>query len=273
MTEIDSSQPEQICRRIRREMLIVHRQAPGTRIASSLSAVEVLVSLFYANLLSFRPEEPLWKHRDRLIISKAHGGIALYPILADLGFFPRSELETVGRNGSRLGTIPDPIIPGFETLNGSLGHGPGVANGIALALRSQALPYSVVVLCGDGELYEGAVWEAVMFAAHHQLDNITLIVDANEHCMLGDCISILNINPIADKLAAFGWDVSEVAGHDTGRLVPAFRDTLRRRNRAPKAVIAHTVKGKGVPELETDPLSHVKSIAPERINELVKQLS
>lgn len=273
MTEKDTSKLEQICRRIRREMLLVHRQAPGTRIASSLSAVEVLVSLFYANLISFKPEEPLWKHRDRLIVSKAHGGIALYPILSDFGFFPRRELETVGRNGARLGTIPDPIIPGFETLNGSLGHGPGVANGIALALRNQNLPHSVVVLCGDGELYEGAVWEAVMFAAHHHLDNVTLIIDANEHCMLGDCASILNLAPLANKFIAFGWDVSETPGHNPNLLVPLLRDTLSLRIGAPKVIIAHTVKGKGVPELETDPLSHVKSLSPERIEELLALLS
>ncbi len=162
---------------VRRETLVLHYLAPETRVASSLSCVEILVALYYGKILNFKPENIHWEGRDRFIISKGHGAISLFPILADLGFFKKEELSKIGTQGSFLGGIPDPIIPGFETVNGSLGHGLGVACGISLGLKKKKKDESVFVLSGDGELSEGSVWEAVMFAGHHQLDNLILIVD------------------------------------------------------------------------------------------------
>lgn len=165
------------------ETLAIHRRAPETRIASSLSAVEIFVTLYYGEILKFRAHDPFWPERDRFIISKGHGSISMYPILADLGFFPKDALKTVCQPGSFLGGIPDPVIPGYETINGSLGHGLGVATGIALALKKLNRNESVFVLTGDGELHEGANWEAIMFASQHGLDNLNLIIDNNNISM------------------------------------------------------------------------------------------
>jgi transketolase len=162
-----------------RETLAINRRAPETRIASSLSVIEIFVALYYGRILEFKPADPRWDERDRCVISKGHGSICMYPILADLGFFPQEELHRVCKAGGILGGIPDPIIPGYETVNGSLGHGLGVASGMALALKRKGGRQSVFVVCGDGELHEGANWEAMMFASQHRLDNLHLIVDNN----------------------------------------------------------------------------------------------
>jgi transketolase len=146
------------------ETLRIHRRAPETRLASSLSPVEIFVALYYGGVLRFNPTQPLTETRDRCIISKGHGSICMYPILADLGFFAMEELEHVCESGSFLGGIPDPVIPGYETVNGSLGHGLGVATGMALGLNRKGSDRDVFVIAGDGELHEGSNWEAAMFA-------------------------------------------------------------------------------------------------------------
>jgi len=259
---------------VRRETLKIHGRAPETRIASSLSCVEIFVALYYGNILRFRPDDPSWEGRDRLIVSKGHGAVSLYPILADLGFFDPGELVRVGSQGSFIGGIPDPVVPGFESINGSLGHGLGVGCGMALALKNRGRREKVVVLAGDGELYEGAVWEAVMFAAEHRLDNLMLIVDNNKVCMLDYCRNVLDIEPLTEKFRAFRWDAGDVDGHDAAEVrsgLSAFMDTSNRGR--PCVLVADTVKGKGVPELEGDRLSHVRSLDAGRIEELVAGLS
>ncbi len=143
---------------VRRETLKIHRIAQETRIASSLSAVEIFTVLYFGRILKFDPKNIKWEERDRLIVSKGHGAISLYPILAGFGFFSKGELSKVGSAGSFLGGIPDPVVPGFETVNGSLGHGLGIGCGIALALKAKGNPAKVFVILGDGELYEGSVW-------------------------------------------------------------------------------------------------------------------
>jgi len=240
-----------------RETLKIHRNARETRIASSLSPIELLVSLFYGGVLKFFPKEPLNESRDRLIISKGHGSICLYPILADLGFFDKAELEKVCQSGGILGGIPDPIIPGYETVNGSLGHGLGVASGMAIAQKRRGNDRNVFVLTGDGELHEGACWEAIMFAAHHRLDNLNLMVDNNSIAMLGFTDEIVSHGSLSEKFKSFGWETTEINGHD----IKVVQDTLSRnkaiRNKKPKVVIAKTLKGRGVPGLENQPLSHI----------------
>lgn len=252
------------------ETLRIHQRAPETRIASSLSAVEILCALYYGGVLRFHPRQPLHPDRDRFIASKGHGSIAMYPILADLGFFDRSELTQVGSPGSRLGAIPDPVIPGYETVNGSLGHGPGVACGMALALRRRRQTPAVFTLVGDGELYEGAVWEAIMFAAQHELDNLTMIVDCNRISMLGHTDRIVRHFDLRAKFLAFQWEVEEVDGHDVVALYRVLSDLKCRRNAKPKLLIAHTRKGHGVAGMEDVPLCHVMSLSSERIDELLR---
>ena len=253
-----------------RETLRVHRLAPETRIASSLSPVEIFVALYYGGVLRVDPHDPLSPERDRCIISKGHGSICMYPILADLGFFPMAELERVCQAGSFLGGIPDPVIPGYETVNGSLGHGLGVATGVALALKRRRVDRSVFVVTGDGELHEGANWEAIMFASQHRLDNLHLIVDDNRIAMLGRTDDIVSHDPLAERLAAFGWDPDEVDGHDVGAVRAALRRMKATREGQPKALIARTRKGRGVPDLEDAQLSHVINPRPELIDSLLE---
>jgi len=257
---------------VRKETLKIHKMAPETRISSSLSPVEIFVVLYYGKILNFDAKNINWEGRDRFIISKGHGAISLYPILADLGYFDKNELNNVGKEGTFLGGIPDSVIPGFETINGSLGHGLGVACGIALALKKKKSKEMVFVLLGDGELYEGSVWEAIMFAGEHKLDNLILILDNNRVCMLGYCKKILDLEPHEEKFKTFKWDVITVDGHDANQLYHSLVALKKEKNNKPKLLIANTIKGKGVPRLETDSLSHIKSLNPAEIDEILKGL-
>ena len=258
---------------IRRETIRVHGIAPSTRIASSLSAVEILVALYYGGVMEQNPKEPRSETRDRLIVSKGHGAIAMYPILADLGYFDPSELDRTCKAGSFLGGIPDTVVPGFETINGSLGHGLGVAAGMALALRLKGGRETVFVLLGDGELYEGSVWEAIMFAGHHRLDNLVLIVDNNRVAMLDYCQNIIGMEPLVPKFEAFGWSVKEVDGHDVNEVQRTLQGLKANRTGNPKVLVANTVKGKGIPFLESDSLCHLRTLTSTEVEAAIRTLS
>ncbi|MFW2447620.1 MAG: transketolase [Qipengyuania pacifica] len=253
-----------------RETLAVHRKAPETRIASSLSPIEIFVALYYGEVLNFNAADPRDPKRDRCVISKGHGSICMYPILADLGFFPKEELDRVCKPGGILGGIPDPIIPGYETVNGSLGHGLGVASGMAFGLRAAKRPQQVFVICGDGELHEGACWEAIMFAGQHGLDNLNLIIDNNMVSMLGYTDDIISHGSLGARLEQFGWEAADVDGHNVTEVRNALDDMKAARNGKPKALIARTLKGRGVPGLENQPLSHIINPKPEVIDTLLE---
>lgn len=253
-----------------RETLKLHLRAPETRLASSLSAVEIYVALYYGGVLRFNSQNPRDEQRDRCIISKGHGSISMYPILADLGFFKMEELEKICKANSFLGGIPDPVIPGYETVNGSLGHGMGVATGIALALRTKMSDRNVFVVTGDGELHEGANWEAFMFASHHKLDNLNLIIDDNQISMLGYTDNIVSHNSLSARLRAFGFECIEVDGHDVLAVCEKLINMKSQSTGKPKALIARTRKGHGVPELEGYELSHIMNPKPELLDELLE---
>lgn len=253
-----------------RETLAIHRRAPETRIASSLSPVEIFVALYYGDVLRFNPDQPLDDARDRCIISKGHGSICMYPILADLGFFSPEELLHVCEKGSFLGGIPDPVIPGYETLNGSLGHGLGVATGMALGLKRRKNPRHVFVIVGDGELHEGANWEAIMFAAHHGLDNLHVIVDNNRIAMLGHTADIVAHGSLPEKFSAFGWETAQVDGHDVEAVQAALLGMKETAGGRPKLLVAHTRKGRGVPGLEDAPLAHIMNPKPAVLDALLE---
>lgn len=257
---------------VRKETLRIHKIAPETRLASSLSAVEIFVTLHYGKIINFDPTNLQWEKRDRFIISKGHGAISFYPILADLGFFDREELGRVGKEGSFLGCIPDCIIPGFETTNGALGHGLGVACGISLGLKRKDRSEKVFVLLGDGELFEGSVWEAVMFAGQHKLDNLIVIVDNNRACMLDYCKNVIDLGQLDEKFRVFKWSAETVNGHDIKQLYSALIGLKNDRNHKPKVLIANTIKGKGVPRLETDALSHTRNLKAEEIDTILSEL-
>ena len=250
---------------VRRETIRLHGHAPETRIASSLSPVEALTALYYGGVMRFDAKNPRWEGRDRFIASKGHGCIALYPILADLGFIEKTELTTACKPGSRLGGIPDANIPGIETTNGSLGHGLGVGCGMALGLKRRQSDAFVYVLIGDGEACEGSVWEAVMFAGQHGLDNLVLILDANGVAMLDYCRNIINLEPVDAKLRDCRWEVVTLDGHDPEAIRAALAQYRQPGLGRPKAIVSRTIKGKGVPHLETDSLSHIKTLTPEHI--------
>lgn len=258
---------------IRCETLRIHKIAPETRVASSLSPIEIFVSLYYGGIVNFNPKEPLDEARDRVIISKGHGSICMYPLLADLGFFSTDELSKVCKRGTFLGGIPDPIIPGYETVNGSLGHGLGVGAGMAIALKQKDESKNVVVLTGDGELNEGSNWEAVMFANQNHLDNLTLIVDYNKVSMLDFSKNIIDLNSIYDKFKAFGFEVYDIEdGHNIEETHKVLSEAINARDGKPKVVIANTIKGKGVPFLETHPLSHILSVKSDDIDALIEEI-
>ena len=258
---------------LRRETLKIHNIAPETRIASALSSIEIFVVLYYGKILRFDPKNIYWEGRDRFIISKGHGATSLYPILADFGFFDKKELERVCQKDSFLGVIPDIIIPGFETINGSLGHGLGVSCGISLALKRKKSNSKVFVLLGDGELNEGSIWESIMFAAEHKLDNIMVIIDNNKVSMLDYCKNIINLTPMEKKFKIFGWDVETIDGHNVEELYNSLIDFRGKRgDQKPKILIADTVKGKGVSMLENDPLCHVKSLSKDEATLAIKEM-
>ncbi|MFQ6334508.1 transketolase [Methylophilus sp. 3sh_L] len=253
------------------ETLKIHRRSPETRVASSLSPIEMLVTLYYGGFLRQTPSNPRQPERDRCIISKGHGSLCMYPMLADLGYFSMNELNRVCQEGSFLGGIPDPVIPGYETVNGSLGHGVGVGSGMALALKKRGADQQVYVLTGDGELHEGSNWEAFMFAAQHGLDNLTVLIDNNHISMLGNTDEIVSHLDLARKFEAFGWFVYQVSdGHDVSEIFNAMTNAKTAKEGKPKVIICNTCKGNRVPGLANAPLSHITAIKPELIDQLLE---
>jgi transketolase len=250
--------------------LIVRALAGGKRghIGSSMSLVEIM-RVLYDDILRYRPHEPDWQDRDRCILSKGHGCLALYVVLADKGFFPLEVLDTFCKRDSILGGHPEAgKVPGVEASTGSLGHGVPIAVGRAMALRMRKSDSRVFVVTGDGEINEGSVWEAALSASKHRLDNLTLLVDYNKIQSAGLTAEILDLEPLLDKWRAFGFAAAEVDGHD----VDALRDLLRRTPLAPgrpTAIVCHTVKGKGISFAEHDPEWHHKSsLKPDVIDRI-----
>ncbi len=226
-------------------------------IGSTMSLIEIF-RVLYDDVMHFDAKLPRVPNRDRLILSKGHGCIALYVMLADKGFFERSELATFCKYDSMLGGHPEfGHIPGVEASTGSLGHGLAIGVGMAYASKLSKVDYKVFVVLGDGELDEGSIWESALAAAHHGLSNLTVIIDYNKIQSYGPVSEIWNLEPLADKWTAFGFDSIEVDGHDINDLRAAM--SVRNRSHKPKAIIAHTVKGRGVSFAEGDPNWHHKS--------------
>lgn len=219
----------------------------------SFSAMEILVSLYYG-FLRVRGSDPQWPQRDRFILSKGHACSALYPILADLGFFPETWLASFTRLASPLGDHPDmKKVPGIDFSSGSLGHGLAVACGMAEAVRLAGHDSRVAVLLGDGELNEGQVWESVAYAAHRSLSGLLVIVDVNQVSVDGFTADLLNFEPIDERFAAFGWAAQRVDGHDHAALLDGYAQFAARHaagDGRPTVLVADTVAGKGIPFIE-----------------------
>jgi transketolase len=235
---------------------MVHR-ARAAHLASSLSMADILASL-YGGVLRVDPADPAAPDRDRLLVSKGHGAAATYAALAEAGFFPRSRLLDYCADGSVLaGHVSHPGVPGVEASFGSLGHGLPVACGMALALDRRGSPARVFAILSDGECDEGSTWEAALFAGARHLGRLTAIVDYNKIQSLGRVAEVLDLEPLAEKWTAFGWEAREVDGHDLVALDRAL--AVEPRGGAPVCVVAHTVKGRGVSFMEDDLLWHYRS--------------
>ena len=235
---------------IRRQVLEMIVSANKGHIGGAFSCTDILVALYYSGILQFDAKNPRWEDRDRFLISKGHSGVALFAVLADLGFFHISELNTFCKNGSMLGGHPGKNVPGIEADTGSLGHGLGIGCGLALGAKMDNKDYLSVVLMGDGECFEGSVWEAAMFAGHHHLNNLIAIVDRNCQCATDFTESCVAMEPFADKWKAFNWEVIEVNGHSFEELLSSMSNTRERDSDSPLAIIANTIKGKGVSFME-----------------------
>lgn len=241
-------------------------------IGSALSIVEI-VRVLYEDVLRVDPSNPLWEDRDRFILSKGHGCLALYIVLAAKGFIKNEELWKFCEFNAMLGGHPQyGKIPGVEASTGSLGHGLSIGIGIALSGRIDKKDFRTFVLLGDGECNEGTVWEAAMCASKHKLNRLTVIIDYNKMQCYGLTREVMDLEPFVNKWNSFGFDVEEVDGHD----ISALRDILKKTpvdGQKPLAVICHTIKGKGVSSLEGDALSHHKSkINDDEIKRFFKEL-
>ncbi|NEM06138.1 transketolase [Geodermatophilus normandii] len=245
----------QAAHRIRRNALDEGEVQGQGYIGQALGVADVL-AVVYADQLRFRPEDPHWPGRDRFLLSIGHYAIALYAALAEAGIIPVEELETYGSDDSRLPmSAMASYTPGTEISGGSLGHGLGVATGMALGLRLQGNPARVYDLLSDGELDEGSTWEAAMSCSHHGLDNVTAIVDMNALQADGPTAGVLRTEPVTDKWRAFGWHALRVDGNDVAALVDAF-DEARAHRGSPSVVICDTRIGHGVPLLAAREKAH-----------------
>ncbi len=240
---------------VRTETVRLIQIAKSGHFSSVFSAAEIIATLYYHTMSISK--DPKWPDRDRLILSKGHAAIGVYPILADLGYFPKQWLESYANLGSPLGDHPDMRkVPGIDFSSGSLGHGLSVGLGMALWLRLRKSPARVFVLLGDAELNEGQIWEAAQAAAHYHVDNLIGIIDRNQMGLDGHTEEIMSVEPLPDKWSAFGWQVHECDGHSVEDLVRTF-DNLPRNSGRPQVVIAHTVKGKGVKFMEGSRVWHL----------------
>ena len=240
--------------------LAVRALAGGGRghLGAAFSAIEML-RVLYDEVLRFEAAQPRWPERDICILSKGHGCLALYAVLADKGFFPMAELDRFCHFDGILGGHPDAgKVPGVEASTGALGHGPSIGIGLALAARLERRPTRVFVICGDGEINEGSVWEAALSAAKHRLDNFTLLVDYNKHQSYGATAEVLDLEPLTDKWKSFGFAVRNVDGHDVPALSETFAGLPFVAGR-PSAVICHTIKGRGVAYAENNMDWHHRS--------------
>lgn len=269
---MDTQRLEELSRAIRKDILTMITEAGSGHPGGSLSCADILCALYFGGVMDYDASDPQMEGRDRLILAKGHAAPALYATLAHAGFFPTDELMTLRKLGSRLQGHPDSkLCPGVEASTGSLGQGLSIAAGMAAGLRLGAQQGTVFAILGDGECQEGQVWEAAMFAAHQGLGNLVAIID-NNNLQIDGCIhDVCDPGDLGEKFAAFGWEVVEVDGHDIDALIDVLSDAKAARTK-PRAVIARTVKGKGVPFMENEAGWHGKAPSPEQLEEALRAL-
>lgn len=255
---------------IRRTILNMLAEAGSGHTGGSLSIVEIIISLYFYKM-KHNPKSPGWEMRDRLVLSKGHACPALYAVLAECGYFPKEELMTLRKFGTRLQGHPQLGLPGIEASTGSLGQGLSIAIGMALAARLDKRPARIYCVMGDGELNEGQIWEAAASAAHYKLDNLCGIVDWNKLQIDGRCEEVMNMGHLKDKWVSFGWNVLECSGHDIKEVIDAL-DRAEKKKGMPTVILAHTVKGKGVSFVEHKVEWHGIAPKKEELERALKEL-
>jgi transketolase len=263
---------EKICTRIRRHIVEMIGAAGSGHPGGSLSATEIVVTLFW-DVMRHDPANPQWPDRDRIILSKGHAAPVLYAAMAECGYTPVETLNTLRKLGSIYQGHPDRrFIPALEASTGSLGEGLSIAAGMGLAARWDKRPSRVYCVLGDGEIQEGQIWEAAMFCAFHKVDNVVAIVDYNRIQLDGFVKDVMEIEPLAAKWQAFGWHTIELDGHSVAALQSAFAEAASIKGK-PTALIAHTVKGKGVSFMENNPKFHGVAPTKEEVELALKELA
>jgi transketolase len=255
---MDKLDTVELARRIRRHAVEMTHLGKSSHVGSVLSMADI-IAVLYGRVMRLDPAQPRWPGRDRFILSKGHAGAGVYAALAERGFFPTEKLRTHYQDGSDLsGHVSHKGIPGVELSTGSLGHGLPVAVGMAKAAQLDDAPHRVFCVLSDGECDEGSNWEAVLFASHHRLRQLTAVIDYNKIQSLAPVAQTLALEPFADKWRSFGWTVREVDGHDHAQLAQALapRDAAEHQ---PLCVLAHTTKGKGVSFMENSVLWHYRT--------------
>ena len=260
-----------IAQSCRKDVLkMVHSSREG-HLGGAFSCIDILTALYF-DAMRVRPERPDWPSRDRFILSKGHACFALYAALAKRGFYPVETLDSVSESGTVFGGHPDKgTVPGVDASTGSLGHGLPIGAGMALAGKRDREDYRVFVLLGDGECQEGSVWEAAMFAAANRLDNLTAIIDANSLQAIDRTERIINMEPFAAKWESFGWSAREIDGHDMRSIVEAL-NAVPFKPGAPSAIIARTVKGKGISFMENEIMWHARPTTNEEYETALSEI-
>ena len=237
----------------------------------SLSCIDMLVGLYYFKL-RINPKNPLWQDRDRFVLSKGHCSPAIYVVLADKGYFPKSELSGYRKINSMLQGHPELNTPGIDFAGGALGQGICFALGIAMACRLDKKSCNVYAMIGDGEVQEGAVWEASMAAAFYKLDNLIVVLDKNQVQQTGMVKDIMDIGNVALKWKAFGWNVIDINGHDMSQIIIAFDKASKMKNKKPTIIISNTIKGKGVSFMELNHKFHGKAPNEEEYKKAIEEI-
>lgn len=231
--------------------------AAGTgHVTSSMSCIDILVALHYGGIMRLDPDNPDWPERDRFVLSKGQASPAIYTILADMGFYPEEHLDRFAQKGGAFGVHLQQNVPGVEITSGSLGQGFGVAAGLAMGAKMNRELHLVFTMLGDGECYEGSIWETAMFASHNRLNNLVAILDRNYLCVTDFTENLIELEPFDDKWRAFGWDVLRIDGHHFPSLLEALSGLRSRRSSKPLIIIADTTKGEGVDSIANIPLWH-----------------
>lgn len=264
-------QLKQKAKELRKEIITMIYKAQSGHPGGSLSEIDVLVGLYYYKL-RVNPKNPLWQDRDRFILSKGHASPGIYAVLADKGYFPKSELEGYRKINRMLQGHPELSTPGIDFAGGALGQGLSFAVGISMACRLDKRNCSVYAMIGDGESQEGAVWEASMAAAFYKLDNLVVILDKNQVQQTGKVKEIMDIGNVALKWKAFGWNVIDINGHDMSQIVKALDKASKMKNKKPTIIISNTIKGKGVSFMELNHKFHGKSPNDEEYKKAIEEI-